>query len=115
MNKQADFEKRFDEKLAKYKVPCTCPKGGMYEPEDRESYACSKCGGSEWVFPDDLVEAFSQELKRERKKEKEKVLKEVNEIWNKAVLEERKIDSLFEALTEAKYKKKYRKGVKKNA
>lgn len=33
----------------KEKVPCDCPKGGLYENENGSTYPCPKCGGSEWV------------------------------------------------------------------
>jgi len=31
------------------KIPCTCPKGGMYESVNGSTFVCDKCMGSEWV------------------------------------------------------------------
>lgn len=31
------------------KIPCSCPKGGMYERADGSTYVCERCGGSEWI------------------------------------------------------------------
>jgi len=45
------------DKLAGYKIPCSCPKGGMYGDE-----VCSKCGGTEWVLPEDINQALDDLL-----------------------------------------------------
>lgn len=34
------------------KIPCDCPKGGLYENENGSTSICKKCGGSEWVMTD---------------------------------------------------------------
>ncbi len=39
------------EKQTNKKIPCSCPKGGLYERENGSTYTCDKCGGSEWVDP----------------------------------------------------------------
>ena len=57
-----------------WKIPCSCPKGGMYE----EGSICSKCGGSEWIVNPELVALFEKELDKAR----EEGIKEVLE-WNK--------------------------------
>ncbi|MFA7708400.1 MAG: hypothetical protein WCX73_05615 [Candidatus Pacearchaeota archaeon] len=45
-----------------WKIPCSCPKGGMYE----EGSICSKCGGSEWIVNPELVALFEKELDKAR-------------------------------------------------
>ena len=50
--------------LAKYKIPCSCPKGGLI---GENKLVCEKCDGSEWVLPDDILKALA--------KQKEEILK----------------------------------------
>jgi len=50
-------KKVIEELLAKYKIPCSCPKGGIIDEE--KDLVCPKCDGSEWVFPDDIKQALS--------------------------------------------------------
>lgn len=33
----------------KNKVPCDCPKGGLWENTDGSTTICDKCGGTEWI------------------------------------------------------------------
>lgn len=49
----------YEDKLAKYKVPCSCPKGGLVGLEERP---CERCDGTQWVFPDDLRKALTTAL-----------------------------------------------------
>lgn len=34
---------------ANEKIPCSCPKGGMYEMENGNTRICERCDGTEWV------------------------------------------------------------------
>ena len=42
------------EKLNPYKIPCECPKGGVYEENDNSVSICQKCGGTEYRLSDQL-------------------------------------------------------------
>jgi hypothetical protein len=37
------------------KIPCDCPKGGVYETEDGGEILCEKCGGSEWKTKEENI------------------------------------------------------------
>jgi hypothetical protein len=50
------WEEEFGDELGHYKVPCTCLKGGV----DGYERVCQRCGGSEWVIPDDLKETINR-------------------------------------------------------
>ncbi len=53
-----------EDELLNYKVPCSCPKGGIWGEDSDQEHICEKCGGSEWVLPEDILEAFEHSLQK---------------------------------------------------
>ena len=64
---KADFKEAFkrvvEGEFSKHKIPCSCPKGGMFEKENGDTYFCDRCGGSQWVLPEKLNQVLTNILK----------------------------------------------------
>lgn len=54
------------------KIPCDCPKGGLYENENGSTNICKKCDGSEWVVKDTKQDTIEEILKEFDKQYTEK-------------------------------------------
>lgn len=55
------MNKKIEDMLVKYKVPCTCPKGGLVGENE---LPCDECGGSEWILPDDILKALQSQKEK---------------------------------------------------
>ena len=63
---------KIKDNLAAYKIPCDCLKGG----EDGEGRVCQKCGGSQYVFPDDIRSALQEAYQKGLEEGEEKGIAE---------------------------------------